>query len=176
MNDPFGTNSLRGLQDILCNLPAMCATPKPVEDLRPVPAVGVVCFRGSEVLLIRRGTPPKQGEWSLPGGRVEPGEPVRDAALRELKEETGVDAVLIDLIDVVDAVFKNRGGDLITRHYVLIDFVAQWQSGEPIAGDDAADARFFHLSDLESLQMWDETLRVIDAAAARLGLEREGTE
>lgn len=153
----------------------MRATPKPVKDLSPVPAVGVVCFRGDEVLLIRRGTPPKQGEWSLPGGRVEPGEPVRDAALRELKEETGVDAVLIDLIDVVDAIFETRTGDLITRHYVLIDFVARWQSGEPIAGDDAADARFFHLSDLASLQMWDETLRVIDAAAVRLGLKPEGT-
>lgn len=154
----------------------MRATAKPVKDLRPVPAVGVVCFRDEEVLLIRRGTPPKQGEWSMPGGRVEPGEPVRAAALRELKEETGVDAVLVDLVDVVDAVFENRSGDLITRHYVLIDFVAQWQSGEPVAGDDAADARFFHLSDLASLDLWDETLRVIDAAAGRLGLKREGAE
>ena len=154
----------------------MRATAKPVKDLRPVPAVGVVCFRDEQVLLIRRGTPPKQGEWSMPGGRVEPGEPVRTAALRELKEETGVDAVLVDLVDVVDAVFENRGGDLITRHYVLIDFVAQWQSGEPVAGDDAADARFFHLSDLASLDLWDETLRVIDAAAGRLGLKREGAE
>ena len=139
----------------------MCATPKPVEDLRPVPAVGVVCFRGSEVLLIRRGTPPKQGEWSLPGGRVEPGESVRDAALRELKEETGVDAVLIDLIDVVDAVFKNRGGDLITRHYVLVDFVARWRAGAPVAGDDAAEARFFHQSELGSIELWSETRRII---------------
>ncbi len=154
----------------------MRATAKPVKDLRPVPAVGVVCFRDEEVLLIRRGTPPKQGEWSMPGGRVEPGEPVRAAALRELKEETGVDAVLVDLVDVVDAVFENRSGDLITRHYVLIDFVAQWQSGEPAAGDDAADARFFHLSDLASLDLWDKTLRVIDAAAGRLGLKREGAE
>ena len=146
----------------------------PVEDLRPVPAVGVVCFRGEEVLLIRRGTPPREGQWSLPGGRIEPGEPVRTAALRELKEETAVDAELIDLIDVVDAIFENKAGDLITRHYVLIDYVAQWRSGTPKAGDDAADARFFHLSDLASMGMWDETLRVIDAAAARLGLKREG--
>lgn len=146
----------------------------PVEDLRPVPAVGVVCFRGDEVLLIRRGTPPRQGQWSLPGGRIEPGEPVRTAALRELKEETSVEAELVDLVDVVDAIFENKAGDLITRHYVLIDYVAQWRSGTPKAGDDAADARFFHLSDLASMGMWDETLRVIDAAAARLGLKREG--
>ncbi|MEO1659950.1 MAG: NUDIX hydrolase [Pseudomonadota bacterium] len=147
---------------------------QPVDDLRPVPAVGIVCFRGEEVLLIRRGTPPRQGQWSLPGGRVEPGESVRAAALRELKEETDVEADLVGLIDVVDAIFENKAGDLITRHYVLIDFVAHWISGTPVAGDDAADARFFHLSDIASLQMWDETLRVIDAAAARLGLEREG--
>ena len=146
----------------------------PVEDLRPVPAVGVVCFRGEEVLLIRRGTPPREGQWSLPGGRIEPGEPVRTAALRELREETSVEAELVDLVDVVDAIFENKAGDLITRHYVLIDYVAQWRSGTPKAGDDAADARFFHLSDLASMGMWDETLRVIDAAAARLGLKREG--
>ncbi|MCR9268916.1 MAG: NUDIX hydrolase [Hyphomonadaceae bacterium] len=144
----------------------MHAPATPVEDLRPVPAVGVVCLRGEEVLLIRRGTPPKQGEWSLPGGRVEPGEPVRAAALRELQEETGVEARLIGLVDVVDAIFENRAGDLITRHYVLVDFAAEWVSGTPQAGDDAADARFFHLSELGSLEMWDETLRVIHAAAA----------
>ena len=152
----------------------MRAPAQPVEDLKPVPAVGVVCFRDQQVLLIRRGTPPKQGEWSLQGGRVEPGEPVREAALRELKEETAVDAELIDLIDVVDAIFENRDGNLITRHYVLIDFLARWRAGEPEAGDDAEDARFFHLSELKALEIWDEPLRVIDAAANRLGLEREG--
>lgn len=152
----------------------MHASATPVKDLKPVPAVGIVCFRGDEVLLIRRGTPPKQGEWSLPGGRVEPGEPVRDAALRELMEETGVEARLVGLVDVVDAIFENRTGDLITRHYVLIDFAAEWVSGTPVAGDDAADAQFFHLSDLASLQMWDETLRVIDAAASLLQNERKG--
>ncbi|MEM7459274.1 MAG: NUDIX hydrolase [Pseudomonadota bacterium] len=144
---------------------------KPVHDLRPVPAVGVVCFRGEEVLLIRRGTPPRRGEWSLPGGRIEPGEPVRVAALRELREETSVDAEIVDLVDVVDAIFNNQAGDLITRHYVLVDYVARWRSGEPVAGDDAAEARFFHQSELGSLDLWDETLRVIDAAAKRLRQE-----
>lgn len=138
---------------------------KPVNDLRPVPAVGIVCFRGPEILLIKRGTPPRQGEWSLPGGRIEPGEPAKIAALRELREETSVEAEIIGLVDVVDAIFENRTGDLITRHYVLIDYAARWISGEPIAGDDAADARFFHQSELSSLNMWGETERVIVAAA-----------
>jgi 8-oxo-dGTP diphosphatase len=152
----------------------MSGSATPVEVLRPVPAVGVVCFRGDQVLLIQRGTPPRRGEWSLPGGRIEPGEPVKAAALRELKEETGVDAELIGLIDVVDAIFENRTGDLITRHYLLIDYVAEWLAGEPIAGDDAAQARFFHQSELASLNLWNETLRVIYAAAALIDKDRGG--
>ncbi|MEM7638845.1 MAG: NUDIX hydrolase [Pseudomonadota bacterium] len=146
----------------------MSDSARPVGDLRPVPAVGVVCLRGEEVLLIRRGTPPRRGEWSLPGGRIEPGEPVQVAALRELREETAVEAEIVGLVDVVDAIFNNRAGDLITRHYVLVDYAARWVAGIPVAGDDAAEARFFHQSELASLDLWDETLRVIEAAAALL--------
>lgn len=149
----------------------MSVSAKPVNGLRPVPAVGIVCFRGDEVLLIRRGTPPRRGEWSLPGGRIEPGEPAKTAALRELHEETGVEADIVGLVDVVDAIFNNRDGDLITRHYVLVDYAARWVAGVPVAGDDAAEARFFHQSKLSSLDLWDETLRVIDAAADRLRQE-----
>ena len=146
----------------------MSDSARPVDDLCPVPAVGVVCLRGEEVLLIRRGTPPRRGEWSLPGGRIEPGEPVQAAALRELREETAVEAEIVGLVDVVDAIFNNRAGDLITRHYVLVDYAARWVAGTPVAGDDAAEARFFHQSELASLDLWDETLRVIEAAAALL--------
>ena len=127
----------------------------------PVPAVGVVCLRGDSVLLIRRGTPPRQGEWSLPGGRIEPGERAMDAALRELREETGVEAEITGLIDVVDGVFPEAG-----RHYVLIDYAARWLSGEPVAGDDAAKARFVALDEVESLIDWSETRRIIRMAAA----------
>ncbi|MDO9588488.1 MAG: NUDIX hydrolase [Brevundimonas sp.] len=126
----------------------------------PVPAVGVVCLRGEEVLLIRRGTPPRQGEWSLPGGRIEPGERAVDAALRELREETGVEAEITGLIDVVDGLFPEAG-----RHYVLIDYAARWLSGEPVAGDDAVEARFVELDGVETLVDWAETRRVIRMAA-----------
>lgn len=142
--------------------------PAPVNDLRPVPAVGIVCIRGEDVLLIRRGTPPKRGEWSIPGGRIEPGEAAKTAALRELKEETSVEAELVGLIDVIDGVFYNRAGSLITRHYVLIDYLARWVSGDPVAGDDAAEARFFHQSELGSVELWAETRRIIAAGFARL--------
>lgn len=130
--------------------------------MNPIPAVGVVCLRGDEVLLIRRGKAPREGEWSLPGGRIEPGEAVRDAALRELREETGVEGRLVALIDVVDGLF---GGDF---HYVLIDYLVAWTSGEPVAGDDAAEARFFPISTAETLVSWSETRRIIVEGVAMM--------
>ena len=134
------------------------STPLPA----PVPAVGVVCLRGQEVLLIRRGRPPRQGEWSLPGGRIEPGERAGDAALRELREETGVEGGINRLIAVVDGIFPEAG-----RHYVLIDYAVDWLSGEPVAGDDALEARFVPLDQVEALIDWEETRRVIRLAAGR---------
>ena len=128
----------------------------------PTPCVGVVCLRGDEVLLIRRGKPPREGEWSLPGGRIEPGERATEAGLRELREETGVEARITGLIDVVDGLFPEAG-----RHYVLIDYAAEWVSGEPVAGDDAAEARFAPLAEVEALVGWGETRRIIAEAAAR---------
>jgi 8-oxo-dGTP diphosphatase len=105
------------------------------QTLRPIPCVGVVCRRGDEVLLIRRGRPPRMGEWSIPGGKVEWGEPLAVAALRELREETGVDAELADLIAVYEIIEPGF-------HYVLIDYAARWISGEPVAADDADEACF----------------------------------
>ncbi|MBW3558900.1 MAG: NUDIX hydrolase [Proteobacteria bacterium] len=123
----------------------------------PVAAAGVVCLRGTEVLLIRRGTPPRLGEWSLPGGRIEPGERAVDAALRELEEETGVQAEITGLLDVIDGLFPGR-------HYLLVDYAARWVSGEPRAGDDAADARFWPAEAAIAAVDWSETKRVIRLA------------
>jgi 8-oxo-dGTP diphosphatase len=136
----------------------------------PVPTVGVVCLRGDQVLLIKRGTPPRLGQWSLPGGRIEWGETNAVAALRELKEETGVEAELLGLIDVVDGVFPARPGGEITRHYVLIDYAARWISGEPVAGDDAAEARFVSRDEAMALVEWDETRRMITETYERFSL------
>lgn len=129
----------------------------------PVPCVGVVCLRGDQVLLIRRGKPPRQGEWSLPGGRIEPGERAMAAALRELAEETGVRADIVGLVDVIDGLFPEHG-----RHYVLIDYVARWTGGEPVAGDDAAEAAFMPVDMALAKVDWDETRRVIRAAVLRV--------
>lgn len=130
--------------------------------MTPTPAVGVVCFRGEEVLLIRRGRPPRQGQWSLPGGRIEPGERAIDAALRELSEETGVEARILGLVDIVDGLFPEHG-----RHYVLIDYAAVWTGGEPRPGDDAADAVFLPLNAALARVDWDETRRIIKDAHGR---------
>lgn len=140
---------------------------------QPVPAVGVVCFNAAgEVLLIRRGTPPRLGEWSIPGGRLEWGESARDGALRELREETGVEAEIVALIDVVDGIFTSRTSADVTRHYVLIDFVARHISGDPVAGDDAAEARFVALSELVRFGLWDKTQEVIAKGAYMLGFAK----
>lgn len=140
------------------------------EQRKPVAAVGVVCLRGEDVLLVRRGSPPMQDKWSLPGGRIEWGERAADAALRELKEETGCVAEIVGLVDVVDAVLARRGGGEAPPwgHYVLIDYAARWRGGEPKAGDDARDARFFAPAEIAALGLWSETLRVIEAARALL--------
>jgi 8-oxo-dGTP diphosphatase len=135
----------------------------------PVPTVGVVCLKGDQVLLIRRGQPPRLNQWSLPGGRLEWGETLQVAALRELKEETGVEAELLGLLDVVDGVFPARPGGEISRHYVMIDYAARWVAGEPVAGDDAAEAKFVSLDEAMALVEWDETRRVIAETFEKFG-------
>ena len=120
------------------------------------------------MLLIRRGTPPRMDEWSIPGGRIEWGETAQTAALRELEEETGVKAELLGLIDVVDGHFLDGHGACV-RHYVLVDYAAIWRSGEPVAGDDAAEARFWPLDQALAKVAWSETARVIRQAWDRFG-------
>ena len=135
---------------------------------RPAPAVGVVCLREGNVLLIRRANPPLKGAWSLPGGRIEWGEPAQAAARRELYEETGVQARLLGLIEVVDGLFP-APGPAVETHYVLIDYAAVWLTGEPRAGDDASDAAFHPIESLDKLDLWPETMRIIALAQTRFG-------
>lgn len=135
---------------------------------KPVIGVGVVVLRhgptGQEVLLIRRAHPPRAGEWSIPGGKQEWGETLQEAARREVREETGLSIAGLRLIDVVD--FVTREGGLVTRHLSLIDYCADWAGGEPIAGDDAAEARWVPVPDIGAYGLWSETTRIILAGAA----------
>ncbi|MEZ5668629.1 MAG: NUDIX hydrolase [Alphaproteobacteria bacterium] len=136
-------------------------------ELAPVCGVGVVVIKGDDVLLIRRGKPPNKGSWSLPGGRQDWGETVRETAVREVREETGVEIELVDLIDVFDGIGRGPDG-AITYHFTLVDFVARWTAGEPVAGDDAAAAAWIARDGLPALGLWSETVRAIDLAFARL--------
>jgi len=125
--------------------------------------VGVVCIRGNDVLLIQRGTAPRKGEWSIPGGRIEAGETEAQAAQRELGEETNVCADLLTKITALDADFEGY-------HYRLHDYLARWTSGTPKAGDDADNAQFIPMSEIEALGMWSETVRVIREGHAKMVL------
>ncbi len=128
----------------------------------PIVGVGVVVIEAGRVLLVRRKFPPRAGEWSLPGGKQIAGETVREAALREFMEETGLEAELLGLVDVVDAAFPGEDGRM--RHYTLIDFAARAAGGTLRAGSDAAEAAWHALDALSALGLWAETRRVIEAA------------
>jgi 8-oxo-dGTP diphosphatase len=134
---------------------------------RPEIGVGVVVWRGDEFLLIRRGKPPRYGQWSIPGGRQELGETTRETAVREIEEETNVEIELVGLVDVYDAIRVDTNGE-IASHFTLIDYTAHWVSGEAIAGDDAIGVGWFRLDDLASLNLWKETEHVIRASRALL--------
>jgi ADP-ribose pyrophosphatase YjhB (NUDIX family) len=128
----------------------------------------VVLLHGAEVLLIRRGTPPRMGEWSLPGGGQELGETVEACGRRELLEETGCQAGPFTLIDVIDAIRHDATGR-VQFHYTLIDFVARWQSGTPCAGGDCTDTAWVPLDELAPYGLWSRTTEIITRAARLLG-------
>lgn len=133
---------------------------------RPMVGVGVVVWRGDRVLLIQRGKPPREGAWSLPGGKQELGETVRETAVREVREETGVEIDVTHLLDVVDTITRDEGGR-VRMQYTLVDFAAEWRSGKAVAGSDAMGAQWTHPDDLGPLKLWSETLRIIEMSAAR---------
>ncbi len=127
---------------------------------RPYVGVGIVVFRDESVVLVERAKPPIRHRWSIPGGAQEMGETVRQAALRELMEETGLEADLIGLIDVVDSI-THDAESRVRYHYTLVDFAAEWRSGEAVAGDDAGAVRWVPLSELDGMDLWAETVRII---------------
>ena len=133
---------------------------------QPVVGVGVVVWRDEHVLLVRRGHPPKVDEWSLPGGRQELGETVQAAGQREVLEETGVRVDIQDIVAVVDLIDRDEQ-DKVRFHYTLVDLLGQWQSGEAVAGDDAAEVAWVGLDDLPEYKLWSETERIIRLSAQR---------
>lgn len=131
---------------------------------RPFIGVGVVVIRDDSVLLIRRGKPPKAGEWSLPGGSQNVGETVRETAAREVQEETGVEIREPHFLEVIDAIIPDAAGR-VQYHYTLIDFVALWADGEPEAADDAMHAEWVPLAKVEEIDLWEKTREIITKAS-----------
>ncbi len=104
------------------------------------------------LLLIKRDREPAKGKWSLPGGRVEAGESLREALVREVREETGIDVDVDGLIGVAERIVRDDGG-AIEYHYVILDYVCNARSTELKAGDDAADARWVPVGELPDLPL-----------------------
>ncbi|MGO4398646.1 NUDIX hydrolase [Achromobacter sp. PAB15] len=119
---------------------------------RPIPATIAAVVRDGHVLLVRRANPPDENCWAFPGGKIDAGECIEAATARELLEETGVVAEPLHVFDAVDVFDRDEAGAL-RRHFILIAVLCRWQSGEPVAGDDARDARWIPLADLEGHEL-----------------------
>lgn len=130
---------------------------------RPWIGIGVIVLRAGSVLLVRRAKPPRLGHWSLPGGAQRLGERAEDAARRELREETGVEAGPLGLAAVVDALTHDDAGRL-RFHYTIVDYWAEWEAGEACAGDDVDAVAWAALDALDPFALTPEAQAVIAAA------------
>ncbi len=132
---------------------------------RPWVGVGVVVWRGNEVLLVRRGSQPNRGQWGLPGGAQAVGETLFEAAVREVQEETGLAVTPTVVITACDGISRDDDGK-VRFHYTLVEVAAVCDSdAEPQAGDDALEARWVALEEVHTLVEWSETLRVVMLSA-----------
>ena len=136
-----------------------------------IPCALAVVFRQDAVILVRRANPPDVGLWGFPGGKIEAGETISEAAIRELYEETQVTASACGLFTVDDAFEKNLDGTLI-RHFLLFAVLCRWIGGEPVAGDDALEARWFSYAELVASSIPKSADVVLVVTRARAVLQR----
>jgi 8-oxo-dGTP diphosphatase len=136
---------------------------------RPVAAVIAVVPRGDAVLLVQRTNPPDARLWGFPGGKIEPGETLAAATLRELREETGVAADFVRVFNATDVFAPVDGG---TRHFVLVAGLCRWRAGEPVAADDAFAARWVGYEELNEMR-GELSERVAEFAREARALGRE---
>lgn len=135
---------------------------------QPLVGVGAIIIDGPRVLLVKRAHPPLQAQWSIPGGVLEVGEFVRDAAVREAREETGLIVEPGELLGVYDRVLRDTEGR-VQYHYVLIDFLCRQVGGELFAASDAAEVRWFTCEELPALNLAEDTQDVIRKGFAKSG-------
>ncbi len=126
----------------------------------PLVGVGAVITQDNQVILVRRGQEPSKGDWSIPGGLVNVGETLRDAAIREAFEETGLEVEPTELVELVERIFRDDSGR-VQYHYILADFLCRVRKGNLLAGSDALDAKWFRPDELPDLNLAEITLRVI---------------
>ncbi len=126
----------------------------------PRVAVGAVVFKDERVLLVRRGQPPAEDLWAIPGGSVEIGETLQEAAEREIREETGIQIHAAKPVYTFDVIDRDKAGK-VRFHYVIVDLAADYVSGELTAGDDAVEARWISAQQLAHLKVSRTTLQLL---------------
>jgi 8-oxo-dGTP diphosphatase len=136
-----------------------------VSPAAPVVGVGGVVVRNGQVLLIRRGKPPLQGRWVVPGGTVELGETLEGALVREMEEETSLRVEPIEVLTVFDRI--EREGERVVYHYVIVDYLCRWLSGEARAGSDALDVAWATPDQLADYDMPPKAVEVVRDAFRR---------
>lgn len=129
----------------------------------PLIGVGAVIVEAGKIALVRRGQAPLLGEWSIPGGALEVGETLRQAAIREAREETGLFVDAGELLGIFERLVPDDEGR-IRYHYVLMDFLCHRIGGELLAASDAADVRWFAPEELDALNLPADTLAVAKKA------------
>ena len=127
---------------------------------RPLIGVGSIIIENDRVVLVKRAHPPIQGEWSIPGGVLEVGELIREAAVREAQEETGLIVEPGEPLGVFDRILRDPD-KRVQYHYVLIDFLCRRIGGELLAASDATEVRWFTRRELPEMQLAEDTLDVI---------------
>ena len=134
----------------------------------PLVGVGAIIIENDRVLLVKRAHPPIQGQWSIPGGVLEVGEMVREAAIREAREETGLVVEPGELLGIYDRILRDPE-KRVQYHYVLIDFLCRATGGQLQAASDAAEVRWFTREELPALNLAEDTDDVIKKGFAKSG-------